>query len=94
MALRIKDLAEFECPLCQSLLYEPITTACGHNFCKVFYFVTPLNFAITKNLVRDASFGLSIIITSAPCAAQCFTSQQTNQSMCCYKPFSKEISKR
>ncbi|KAL6070110.1 LON peptidase N-terminal domain and RING finger protein 3 [Balamuthia mandrillaris] len=25
---------ELDCPLCRSVLYEPITTPCGHNFCK------------------------------------------------------------
>lgn len=27
-------LESLECPLCQTLLYEPITTSCGHTFCK------------------------------------------------------------
>jgi len=25
---------QFDCPLCQQLLFEPITTSCGHTFCK------------------------------------------------------------
>jgi len=24
----------FDCPVCQQLLFEPITTSCGHTFCK------------------------------------------------------------
>ena len=34
--MRLDHLSEesFDCPLCQSLLYEPITTSCGHTFCK------------------------------------------------------------
>jgi len=27
-------MEEYDCPLCQSLLFEPITTSCGHSFCK------------------------------------------------------------
>ncbi|EDO06023.2 Zinc finger C3HC4 type (RING finger) family protein [Babesia bovis T2Bo] len=25
---------DFECPVCFKLLYKPVTTSCGHNFCK------------------------------------------------------------
>jgi len=25
----------FECICCQELLYQPVTTKCAHNFCKV-----------------------------------------------------------
>ena len=25
---------QFSCAICQLLMYEPVTTNCGHNFCK------------------------------------------------------------
>ncbi|XP_053314664.1 LON peptidase N-terminal domain and RING finger protein 1 isoform X2 [Spea bombifrons] len=28
------DTADFECSLCMRLFYEPVTTPCGHTFCK------------------------------------------------------------
>ncbi|KAM8938812.1 LON peptidase N-terminal domain and RING finger protein 1 [Pelodytes ibericus] len=28
------DVADFECSLCMRLFYEPVTTPCGHTFCK------------------------------------------------------------
>jgi hypothetical protein len=29
------DSGDFECPLCIRLLWQPITTPCGHTFCKM-----------------------------------------------------------
>lgn len=29
-----KDVDDFECKLCYSLLFQPITTICGHTFCR------------------------------------------------------------
>ena len=29
------DSADYECPLCMRLLWQPITTPCGHTFCRV-----------------------------------------------------------
>jgi len=29
------DASDFECPLCMRLLWQPITTPCGHTFCRV-----------------------------------------------------------
>jgi Lon protease-like protein len=30
----LKFHESFDCPLCSNLLYQPITTSCGHTFCK------------------------------------------------------------
>jgi len=29
------DAGDYECPLCYRLLWQPVTTACGHTYCKV-----------------------------------------------------------
>ena len=29
------DINDFECPLCMRLLWHPLTTPCGHTFCKM-----------------------------------------------------------
>lgn len=31
---KLKDLDDFECKLCFNLLFQPITTICGHTFCR------------------------------------------------------------
>lgn len=31
---KLKDLEDFECKLCFNLLFQPITTICGHTFCR------------------------------------------------------------
>ena len=31
---------DFDCTLCLKLLYEPITTPCGHSFCRSCLFQT------------------------------------------------------
>ncbi|KAG8591984.1 hypothetical protein GDO81_000362 [Engystomops pustulosus] len=31
---KLIDAADFECSLCMRLFYEPVTTPCGHTFCK------------------------------------------------------------
>uniref|UniRef100_A0A8C5DXD6 LON peptidase N-terminal domain and RING finger protein 1-like n=1 Tax=Gouania willdenowi TaxID=441366 RepID=A0A8C5DXD6_GOUWI len=32
--LSVLTVSDFECPLCIRLFYEPVTTPCGHTFCK------------------------------------------------------------
>jgi hypothetical protein len=31
------DTEEFDCALCCKLLYQPVTTPCGHSFCKACF---------------------------------------------------------
>ena len=31
----VVDSSDYECPLCMRLLWQPITTPCGHTFCRV-----------------------------------------------------------
>ncbi|KAL2077566.1 hypothetical protein ACEWY4_027070 [Coilia grayii] len=33
-SLGVLGVSDFECPLCIRLFYEPVTTPCGHTFCK------------------------------------------------------------
>ncbi|XP_036404912.1 LON peptidase N-terminal domain and RING finger protein 1 [Megalops cyprinoides] len=34
MSLNVLTVSDFECPLCIRLFFEPVTTPCGHTFCK------------------------------------------------------------
>jgi len=36
----------FRCICCQELLYQPITTPCAHNFCKVHHYSAVLRCAL------------------------------------------------
>ncbi|CAL8357497.1 unnamed protein product [Merluccius merluccius] len=33
-SMSVLSVSDFECPLCIRLFYEPVTTPCGHTFCK------------------------------------------------------------
>lgn len=35
--LAAANLDDFDCILCMKLMYEPVTTPCGHSFCKLCF---------------------------------------------------------
>eukprot|EP01112_Ceratiomyxa_fruticulosa_P010558 TRINITY_DN2803_c0_g1_i1.p1 TRINITY_DN2803_c0_g1~~TRINITY_DN2803_c0_g1_i1.p1 ORF type:complete len:313 (+),score=77.59 TRINITY_DN2803_c0_g1_i1:305-1243(+) len=45
------DISELECSLCFRLFYQPVTTACGHSFCKPCLF-SALKYSVNCPLCR------------------------------------------
>ena len=53
---------EFECQICMDLLVEPITTICGHTFCKIClirYLRTKLNCPMCRKPILQSKESLA-----------------------------------
>lgn len=52
---------DFDCTLCLKLLYEPITTPCGHSFCRacLFQSMDRCKFRFACSIFRDFSYMLN-----------------------------------
>lgn len=66
-----------ECPLCQTLFYQPITTSCGHTFCKnciLRFNLTQKNSSIFFFFFLNVFFLIDLwtIQIDVPCAEQLF----------------------
>ncbi len=60
----VRDQHELDCPLCRALLFDPITTSCGHNFCRsciVRYVHLPSS---APSATSPSSIDFSLIINS------------------------------
>jgi hypothetical protein len=53
---------EFECQICMDLLIEPVTTICGHTFCKICllrYLKTKLNCPMCRKVILQSKDSLA-----------------------------------
>lgn len=71
---------EFDCTLCLKLLYEPITTPCGHSFCCSCLFQSmdhgkhlhSSSFRVSY-LFLSLTYANAFQVTNVLCAEQCFS---------------------
>jgi len=60
--MEINIESEFECQICMDLLIEPVTTVCGHTFCKIClirYLKTKLNCPMCRKTILQSKDSLN-----------------------------------